>query len=360
MREDFSRRRELSRRDVLKGLGAAALVGLSTAESAELPHEYLPSPLDQEKLEKERTETIDTLISAFWRQPEVRQHIATSIFGVKADRSLVREKMQEESRMFLPRAEEIADIVARTNEAMRELSSQISDRKYGLLIDGDRQNLYVIQRVDGRRMQFIKGYVVSTSNVWNDETDSRGTPLGLHKAAARNVGLFGQLVSSAERGGRDFAVLPILRGGKRHSALFVKGLESNGDAVAELVTASVLLTGPSTPSTRGIFIHGTNRTDRLGKTGSGGCIRTSNVDIADLQRYIDTGRLQKDERTVIGGTPIMITGTVHANMPRSGHPARWSPSQEPIDGSPKESAPLSSSPPKKERPLPKRWDPTAE
>jgi hypothetical protein len=109
--------------------------------------------------------------------------------------------------------------------------------------------------------------------------------------------MLGEVVSALNKNADVFTSVKVREGSKIRTHTFVNSLTSGGDAVAEVITAQFLLTGPTTPVSRGIRIHGTNRVNQLGKRGSGGCIRESNVDMYDLFNYVDVG------------SPVMIAAT---------------------------------------------------
>lgn len=354
-------RKGLTRRDALKSIAAAslsAMVGSNEAMAGTV--EYLPSSLEPKELDAQRTRSADELVTEFWNQPEARMHITRSYLHKALDRNSAREELLRESTMYIPTPEQCADVVARNSAEIDELTAGIPKGKFGLLLDGDKQRLYVIKRTDAAKAQFVKGYIVSTSKGdWSNAPDSKGTPLGNHSIAALNTGMLGQLVSSPQRGARDFAQIPVHEHGHTTKKSFAHSLESTGDSVAEIVTTSLLLVGERTPSTRGIFIHGTNRVDRLGQTASGGCVRTSNVDIHDLISYVQIGKLQGNERSAIGGTPVMICGHNDIKNPRaSSAPPHWNP---PADIAPQAPAPKSEPETETPRPPrklpPPRWNP---
>ena len=199
------------------------------------------------------------------------------------------------------------------------------------------------------------------------------TPLGLHMITSGRRGLFGEVVSGLNKHKSMFN--HIVHKGKEH--WFVKSFgerprnEKSTDS-AEVVTDQYLLIGPTTDASRGIRIHGTNRSGELHPDGkwhsflggvrrSGGCIRMSNVDIRDLHL---SGYLTPATRVDANGdlhgmhTPILIFATDAARGIKSfpgdvsSYPPRWVPPNEAHNApKPPESIPFH------EKKLPKRWIP---
>lgn len=302
---------KINRRQAFGVLAGAALsLRLRSAEAETNGPEFLASSLQQKELGEQKVKAVNELINGFWNQPQAREHIRRSFFKGAKDRAEIGRMLQNESRMYIPTPQKSEEVRERTLPQLTELSKAVSEKKYGLFVDGDEQTLYVLQNIGKDKIQFVKAYPVSTSReVWSNGANSRGTPLGLHRVAQGKRGVLGEVVSSPMRGVREFARISMRENRVNRKKTFVRSLASGGDAIAEIVTAAFLLTGPTTRSTRGIYIHGTNRTNQLGQPGSGGCIRMSNVDVYDLSKYLEVGKLQDDEMTAPGGTPVMLHAT---------------------------------------------------
>jgi hypothetical protein len=194
--------------------------------------------------------------------------------------------------MYVPDAAECTDTTSRNMAQLKELSKSMRLREYGLFVDGDKETLYLLQRSGKNECRFVKAYPISTSREnWSNEADSAGTPLGLHRIASMHAGFLGEVLSDPDRSDLGFALITVRRHGKAEKKRFVRSLISEGgDAVAEIITRAMLVVGKKTPPSRGIFLHGTNRTDRLGEPDSGGCIRMSNVDITNLAHSVRASR----------------------------------------------------------------------
>lgn len=343
----------------MKAIAGGALLALQSPDAradAQSP-EYFASSLTQKQLEEQKLKTVNQLIDGFWNDRSAKQHITRSFFGGTQDRDAVREGLLESARMYIPSAEKGNDVLRRNSEQIEELARNIPEGQHGLLLDGDEQQLYVIKNIGGNRMQFVKGYPVSTSSSeWSNLPDSRGTPLGLHSLAAMRKGLLGEIVSGK---------------GKRK---FVDSLESKDFQTAPtLITTAILITGPTTPLSRGIYVHGTNYQNLLSRVASSGCIRMSSVDISDLLNFVAIGKLQGDMRTVIGGTPIMIASAKYgkegtpkdrkSTVPERMVPERSTEETPAPPSATKETpapAPAESQPRKGRRPLPERVIPPKE
>lgn len=137
-----------------------------------------------------------------------------------------------------------------------------------------------------REGRLVKSYVVSTSrkppsNVRN----SLGTPRGLHVIAERIGGgqPLGMVFDSRVPTGRHYSELPESpEGAGRVTSriLWLKGLEPGVNLGGEVDTYE-----------RYIYIHGTNREDRLGRPQSAGCVLMSNLDVVELYDQVRAGDL---------------------------------------------------------------------
>jgi hypothetical protein len=139
-----------------------------------------------------------------------------------------------------------------------------------------------------RKSALVKSYVVSTSrrppsNIKN----SLGTPRGLHEIAER-IGAGqppGTVFKSRVPTGRHFSELPDIAPDSPENLitsriLWLRGLEpgvNSGGAVDSYE--------------RYIYIHGTNREDRVGEPLSAGCVLMRNLDIVELYEEVRAGDL---------------------------------------------------------------------
>jgi len=325
----------MDRRRAMLVIAGATLHALSprSAEAQVNEPAFFASSLTEKMLGEQKLKAVNELVDGFWNKPQARAHITKLLLGGAKDRSAARAKLEQGSRMYIPSSEKAKLVREKYHAQANELAGAIPENKYGLLLDGDEQSLYILQNIGQNRMQFIKAYPVSTSAAgWSNVPDSRYTPVGLHRIGHRSEGLFGEVVSHDANSLKQFARIPVRENKRTKVRTFVKSLNSGGDARAEIVTASLLIVGPSTPSTRGIYIHGTNREDLLGTPASGGCVRLSNVDVRDLMHYMEVGKLQSDERTTFGGTPVMIctSQTILESLPDNSrtYPPAWEPPDE--------------------------------
>lgn len=130
----------------------------------------------------------------------------------------------------------------------------------------------------------FRAYVISTSlrppcNVKN----SLGTPRGLHHIAER--------IGAGAPPGTVFKGR--VNSGKHFNEL------SDEENAGNLITTRILRLRGSEPGVnaggevdsfdRYIYIHGTNREDRLGRPVSGGCVQMNNIEIAGLFEEVRTG-----------------------------------------------------------------------
>ena len=308
----------IDRRQALLGALAGATLLALRPRSAEAQAEgptFFASSFQQEQLERQKVTAVDELINGFWNQPRVREHITKAFFDGTQDPSEIRRFLLQESRMYLPTVDKSAEVLRKYSEKLTELSRQIPEQRYGLFLDGDEQALYVLQNAGQNRIQFIKAYPTSTSReAWSNNPNSAGTPLGLHYIAEGRKGMLGEVVAPALRNSRYEVKIPFSEKGKTIRKTFVTDLFGRRVQIPTIITSAFLLVGPTTPPTRAILMHGTNKVHMLGKPDSGGCIRLSNVDSYDLANYVDIkmGKLLeygKKMPDVRSGTPVMIAAT---------------------------------------------------
>ncbi|MFT4901181.1 MAG: hypothetical protein ACI81V_000450 [Lentimonas sp.] len=150
-----------------------------------------------------------------------------------------------------------------------------------VLVSIARQEMVLLERAE-----IIRRYPISTSaNPPSCQTDSFGTPTGLHKIA--------------DRIGADAPLGMVFKGriatGQRYHEC------SPDQQAANLITSRILRlhglepelnSGPDRDSyQRYIYIHGTNHEDRIGHPFSGGCVEMRNTDVIELFERVQSGDL---------------------------------------------------------------------
>ncbi len=152
-------------------------------------------------------------------------------------------------------------------------------------------NRAVIVSLQCQALQFYRGgglekaYVISTSKrPPSNVRGSLGTPRGLHAIAAK-IGagqppgiVFKARVATGyhfrehlERGGEDGNLIT-------SRILWLEGLEPGVNRGGEVDTHD-----------RYIYIHGTNREDKLGEPASAGCVQMANLDVIELFDQVRRG-----------------------------------------------------------------------
>jgi hypothetical protein len=138
-----------------------------------------------------------------------------------------------------------------------------------------------------RKGRVVKSYVVSTSKrPPSNVAHSLGTPRGLH-AIAERIGAgqpAGTVFKSRVPTGRHFSEIGDEEAGSHNLVtsriLWLRGLEPG-----------VNLGGDVDTHGRYIYIHGTQREDRIGKPLSAGCVLMRNADIIELYDEVRAGDL---------------------------------------------------------------------
>jgi hypothetical protein len=132
--------------------------------------------------------------------------------------------------------------------------------------------------------ELVKSYVISTSRLpASNVKNSLGTPRGLHEIAER-IGSgqpAGMVFDSRMPTGRHFSEIPDVRPESNLVAtriLWLRGLEPG-----------VNLGGDVDTHERYIYIHGTNREERIGQPVSAGCLLMRNLDIIELYDEVRVG-----------------------------------------------------------------------
>jgi L,D-transpeptidase catalytic domain len=138
-----------------------------------------------------------------------------------------------------------------------------------------------------RKGAVVRSYVVSTSKrPPSNVANSLGTPCGLHEIAERIGGGQppGMVFRSRVPTGRHFSEIAGEEGETRNLVtsriLWLRGLEPG-----------VNLGGDVDTHKRYIYIHGTQREDRIGRPLSAGCVLMRNDDVIELYDQVRAGDL---------------------------------------------------------------------
>jgi UDP-N-acetylmuramate--alanine ligase len=153
-----------------------------------------------------------------------------------------------------------------------------------LLVDADRQRLFVIER--GRA---VASYLVSTAAAGiGGAEDSQRTPPGWHRVHARIGGgaPIGATFESREPTGAVWRGEPVDDDLILTRVLTLEGLEDGINRGAGVDSLA-----------RYVYVHGTNHPDLLGRPTSHGCIRMANDDVVAL-----FDRVAEGEALVVVGT----------------------------------------------------------
>jgi len=314
----------MDRRKFLEGTGGVLASALgsalpSLAEAAAAP-KYLESILTPESLEKHKARSAEALVADVWNDPHVRDFALDHFFRDAPTPEAAQEKLRRSSTIAVPGTAELVNLRERSVyaeggrdvSAIDKLALQIPEGKYGLYVDGDTQKLYLLGKRGGA-VEFVASFFTSTSaQGWSNKPQSGGTPLGLHRLVAYQGGKLGQVLSKTDESTNKFPRVPVKSGGRTMQEPFARSLNQAIDPAA-IITDAFALWGPSTPLSRGVFLHGTNHEDTLGAQYSGGCVRMTNVDVHILTGtdergvpYVEVGALNKSGKAIRGGSPVMI------------------------------------------------------
>ncbi len=135
-----------------------------------------------------------------------------------------------------------------------------------------------------RNGEVVKSYVISTSTLPpSNVANSLGTPTGLHEIAERIGG--GQppgiVFKSRVPTGRHYSEYPVNSLNLITSRiLWLRGLEPGVNQGGNVDTYS-----------RYVYIHGTQRENKIGRPQSGGCVLMRNDDIIELYEEVRAGDL---------------------------------------------------------------------
>lgn len=206
------------------------------------------------------------------------QHLANFLNRSSNNKVLARSRY---NLTPIPEAQQNALRVKFSNE-LGQLATRVGNREYSFLLDGSSQHLYVIQKTD-TGYDFKLRTVISTGAkgfgrtvaAQDHKRQSKKTPYGMFEIAYAVRGNPGQIIEKGtpQRGFRS----------------------PNSGGRAEMLTTALQLrdTDPTiswkrSAEARGIYIHGTNKESLLGNKRSGGCIRTSNLDVIALDTLFKT------------------------------------------------------------------------
>jgi hypothetical protein len=150
----------------------------------------------------------------------------------------------------------------------------------------------LVVRIGAQTLQFFRGgelvrsYPASTSlKPPSNVKDSLGTPRGLHEIAERIGGEqpAGMVFKSRRPTGRHYSEHEDNGNLITSRILWLRGLEPGINA-GQNAAGQVVDT-----HARYVYIHGTNREDRLGRPQSAGCVLLGNLDIVALYDEVRTG-----------------------------------------------------------------------
>jgi hypothetical protein len=164
------------------------------------------------------------------------------------------------------------------NKAVSLLGIKPADRILVVRIGASTLQFY-------RRDELVTTYAVSTSRKPPSNTkNSLGTPRGLHEIAER-IGAgqpAGVVFKSRVPTGRHFSEMRDSEAPDGNlitsRILWLRGLEPGVNSGGEVDTHG-----------RYIYIHGTNREDRIGEPISAGCVLMRNTDIVELYDQVRVG-----------------------------------------------------------------------
>jgi hypothetical protein len=135
-----------------------------------------------------------------------------------------------------------------------------------------------------RSNELVRSYAISTSRRSpSNQKNSMGTPRGLHEIAER-IGAGqppGMVFDSRAPTGRHFSELADEKADANlitSRILWLRGLEPGVNLGGDVDTYG-----------RYVYIHGTNREDRIGEPMSAGCILMRNLDIIELYEEVRAG-----------------------------------------------------------------------
>lgn len=150
----------------------------------------------------------------------------------------------------------------------------------------------LVVRIHTQTMQFyrnrrlVAAYPISTSaKPPSNVKDSLGTPRGLHEIAERVGGEqpIGMVFKARRPTGRHFSEHDDDGNLITSRILWLRGLEPGKNAGRDAEGREV------DTHARYVYIHGTNREDRIGQPQSAGCVLMTNRDIVGLHEQVRVG-----------------------------------------------------------------------
>lgn len=329
---------KMSRRELGLALATAAAVAAlpESADAQNIPFHYLGSSLDSRTIELQKERAVQKLRASIPPLQELRYLLSHAQY------------LKEESQMYVPDVRERERVISNAidehgNSTLTALANKLTVGESGLYIfadiDSDGRNfqrLYVLKKESAQAVRFEKAYRVSTSVYgFGNEEKSNQTPLGYHRILSGEVGRYAEVVVAGRnsdnsqrrlevRDRLDKTFTKVVLDSVSHWFARTFGESAAGTPeerqirdAAEVITARYTIN-----ETRGIHIHGTNRTgvwDKIknswttflgGRRRSTGCIRMSNTDIYDLGLSGHIGLPQyAGRRLVAPGTSVMIHAT---------------------------------------------------
>lgn len=165
------------------------------------------------------------------------------------------------------------------NKTCERLGIKPADRLLLVRISAQTLQLY-------RRGELIRAYPVSTSaKPPSNVKDSLGTPRGLHEIAERVGGEqpLGMVFKGRRPTGKHFLEHEDDGNLITSRILWLRGLEPGVNA-GENAAGQIVDT-----HARYVYIHGTNREDRIGRPQSAGCVLLTNRDMVALHDEVRVG-----------------------------------------------------------------------
>ena len=185
-----------------------------------------------------------------------------------------------------------------SQSSAKNMAEKYKNDSYFLYLDGNKQKLLLFQKG-----KYIKTYDVSTgASGFGSGNGSGKTPIGLMTIKRKDgAGLPDNTLMVNGRGVKkqkgEYLMLPtcdsmtdrIFRQLMKFKQWIIPGDLSKEDDAYLTCEAHVLTRALVLDSSRGIYIHGTNHENSLGRPLSGGCIRMLNSEVKDLFNKVSVG-----------------------------------------------------------------------
>jgi lipoprotein-anchoring transpeptidase ErfK/SrfK len=191
-----------------------------------------------------------------------KNSIRISIIKPKPLDKLRAQSKRTEKVISSPASKELETAFA---SELPKLSKNLKTGDKAFFIDGSNQQVYIVEKTS-RGMTFKKQFSTSTGRNGFGWRNGQ-TPTGLYFVDHTVRGKFG---CSIRYGGVQKEIVSDVRNA------------NGGKHPTRMTTASMHLTHVGKNKKTSIRIHGTNYEDKLGNQASGGCIRTSNLDVERL------------------------------------------------------------------------------